>query len=328
MEVTRRARAVAVGVLVALLGAPLGAASAKPQSEESTKTEARARLERGRQLYAEGAFEAALVEFQRAYELNPSYKILYNIGLIEQQLNDFVAALRNYQRYLVEGKGEIPASRRTEVEKSIATLKQSVATVVVTVDLADAEVSIDDVAIGRSPLPEPVMVNAGHRRVVATKDGRSAVKVVSVAGGDTSALTLEIGAPPKPSLATTTTTVARDVEPPSPSKRSTIPWVGVAVTGALAAGAVVTGVLALRAQSTLRADREVFGVPASTLEDDQARTRRFAIATDVLAVGALVAGGVTLVYALKKQPSDGATTGATSLRVGVAPNGLFVAGAF
>ncbi|MEO7096362.1 MAG: hypothetical protein ABI175_24095, partial [Polyangiales bacterium] len=43
--------------------------------DASVKAEAKTRYDKGVKLYGEGAYEAALVEFQRAYDLNPSYKI-------------------------------------------------------------------------------------------------------------------------------------------------------------------------------------------------------------------------------------------------------------
>ncbi|MEZ4302901.1 MAG: hypothetical protein R3B70_48710, partial [Polyangiaceae bacterium] len=52
------------------------------QPSAKALAEARTRYEKGKQLYGEGAFDAALAELQRSYELAPSYKILYNIALV------------------------------------------------------------------------------------------------------------------------------------------------------------------------------------------------------------------------------------------------------
>lgn len=326
---SRLPRSIAVALSIALTAAPTSPLFAKPTpADDATKAEARARIERGKALYAEGAFEAALVEFQRAYELAPSYKILYNIGLIEQQLNDFVASLRAYERYLKEGGKEVAASRKSEVEKSIASLKQSIATVTVKVNVEGADVSIDDVSVGKSPLADGVLVNAGKRRVAATKDGRSATKVVSVAGGDTTTVSLDIAASPPPLTASKSTTTAADlVEPETPTTKTKVPWIGVAVTGALAAGTIVTGILALKASSTLKSDRDTLGASRSVLDDDQSRVKRWSIASDVLLGATLVAGGITAYFWLKK-PDDSGKTGAATVNVGFTPGALVVAGSF
>src|SRR5262245_54854214 len=55
--------------------------------------EATARFERGLALYDDGDYDAALVEFSRAYELSPTYKVLYNIAKIERVKNDYSSAL-------------------------------------------------------------------------------------------------------------------------------------------------------------------------------------------------------------------------------------------
>ena len=308
-------------------------AHAAPSDEAAAKTEAKTRYDKGVKLYGEGAYEAALVEFQRAYDLNPSYKILYNIALIHQQLNDFVDALRNYQRYLEAGKGDITATRRNEVDKSIAQVKQNIATVKISVNAEGADVTVDDVSVGKSPLTEPVLVNAGRRRIAATKDKAIATKVVVVAGGDEVGLELEVVTPTneavvKPTAPKATKTVEAE---PTSSSGGHVPWVGWAITGGLAAGAVVTGVLALRASSTLASDRDAFGAPRSQLDDDQSKTRRWALVTDVLAAGALVAGGISLYFTLKKPTSEPSSSGAAAVehvRVGVSAGSVFLSGAF
>jgi hypothetical protein len=329
-------RSIALCVALSLAVAPASPLFAKPNAaDEATKAEARARLEKGKKLYEEGAFEAALVEFQRAYELAPSYKILYNIGLIEQQLNDFVASLRAYERYLKEGGKDVTPARKSEVEKSIAALKQSIATVNVKVNVDDAEITVDDQSVGKSPLADAVLVNAGKRRIVATKDGRSTAKMISVAGGDTTTVNLEVptaAPPPQPVVATvtgpaTSTTSVPITDEGAPKKRK-VPWVGVAVTGAFAAGAIVTGVLALSASNRLKNDRETLGTSRSTLDGDQSSVKRWSITSDVLLAGAAVAGAITLVVWLKKPSDDAPTSGATSVNVGFAPNGVVLAGRF
>src|SRR3954470_7819868 len=84
------------GALVSLSGNAWGqepaaadsSSGAAPAQSEKVK-EATTRFERGLALYDDGDFDAALVEFNRAYSLSPTYKILYNIGKIERGKNDY-----------------------------------------------------------------------------------------------------------------------------------------------------------------------------------------------------------------------------------------------
>ena len=327
---SRSILALLLSISIATSAAPFAFAG----DDAASKTEARAHYDKGVKLYNEGAYEAALVEFQRAYELAPSYKIQYNIGLILQQLNDFVGALRAYQRYLSEGKSDVPSARRSEVDKSIAAVKQNVATVNLTVSAAGAEISVDDVAVGTTPLAEPLMVNAGRRKITATKGGRSTAKVITVAGTETIAVELDLGEPPTTTtsntpLVTTSSSSSTPTDvPPSKTSSGSMVWVGWTITGALAIGAGVTGVLALKSASTLKSEREGAGASRSMLDDQQSKTKRMALVTDVLVGGALVAACISIYFTLKKSPSEHTSASPTGVQLGVGPGSVVLAGAF
>jgi hypothetical protein len=234
---SRRHEAVAgLLLLVATLTAALPA-SAAPKWVEADE-----RFRRGVQLYNETNFSAALVEFQRAYDIDPKYQVLYNIAETYYQLQDYANALKTYQRYLQEGGNKIAAKRRKDVETEIAKLTKRVATLTITTSEPGATVSVDDVVVGKTPL-EPLSVSAGRRKITATLAGRIPVtETVDLAGGDQKTLQLVIAALPAP-------LVAKPEPKPTPSiVPQVISW---SATGALAAGAVVTGVLALGASSDL-----------------------------------------------------------------------------
>jgi tetratricopeptide (TPR) repeat protein len=48
-------------------------------------------------------YQEALVEFQRAYQLSPNYRVLYNIARTAGLLKNHALALESFQRYLEEG---------------------------------------------------------------------------------------------------------------------------------------------------------------------------------------------------------------------------------
>src|SRR5512145_1254691 len=90
-----RMRSRQLGFGVALLvfvgfGATANLAAARPgasnpQSSESGSAveEASQRFQRAVKLYRERSFDAALAEFNRAYELSPDYRVLYNLGQVQ-----------------------------------------------------------------------------------------------------------------------------------------------------------------------------------------------------------------------------------------------------
>ncbi|MCU0681659.1 MAG: hypothetical protein MUF34_05290 [Polyangiaceae bacterium] len=340
--VHRRLAPVFASALAAVLVLALAAAgaaqaapptpSASPPQGTGSVDEAREHYERGLQLFRDGAFDGALTEFLRAYELAPSYRLFYFIGHTHRQLNDFAPALRAFEQYLKDGGREIQAKRRSEVEREIAQLRKRVGRIEIVASEPGAAILVDDRNVGTSPLEGPIVANVGQRRVVAVKDGRQSPPAIASVSGDESTK-VELQLPPAvtaPASANPAVPSHQGKAPPAlpaPSERR-VPWVGWAVTGALATGAVVTGVLALSASGDLQSERDSTDATRNALDSDRGRTTGFAVATDLLAVGALVAGGVSLYLTLKPPSPNVGAAPATSLRFGVGPGSLGLRGTF
>jgi tetratricopeptide (TPR) repeat protein len=305
-------------------------ATQRPQAIEQARTH----FTRGTELYAEGSYELALIEFQRSYELSPSYMILYNLAQGSAQIGSFAQALRYFERYLADGADQVPAKRRAEVVKEIAFLKARTAQIEIEVNVPGAEVAVDDVSVGVAPFAEPLLVNAGKRVIAVTKPGHVAArKTLTLAGGDQLKVTFELpeSAPSRGPV------IVRPVERtivqgPSEEKTPSYIWLGWATTGALTAAAVVTGVITLTKHNDYQKLKES-EITQEQLDDASSQLQTFALATDILVGSAIVAGGVTLVLSLtagskkKKPPTTGSSTIA-NVRLDVAPRGVFVAGQF
>jgi hypothetical protein len=317
----RRMRTVSLALLLACAPTPM--ASAKEPSKAQLD-EAHAHLEKGLQLYKEGAFEAALVELERAYEIAPTFKLLYNIALVQKQLNDFASALRTFERYLTEGGSEVPEAKRKETEKELATLRARVATVQVGVNVDGAEVFVDDVSVGKSPLATALTVNPGKRRIYATKEGYAqSAKIVTVAGSESTKVSLDLAAtsaPPVPPPTTKVTVEDRPARKPDSSSAA----IGWGVTAGLVVGGAITGWLALRASNDLKETRDA---PATRdqLDTAQRKVRVYSIVTDVLFGGAIVVGAVSVWMTLDQGSKK---SGAGAIRIGFAPTGVTLAGEF
>ncbi|HTE43762.1 MAG TPA: PEGA domain-containing protein, partial [Gemmatimonadaceae bacterium] len=260
--------------------------------------EARTRYSRGLKLFDEGNTVAARVEFERAYELAPSYRILYNIGLCYKKTNDYVEALRAFERYLSDGGDEIPEERRTAVNKEIQDLKPNIATVSITTNVPGANITVDDVPVGQTPIAQKVLINPGRRKITATKTGMfPATKSVVFAGSDVEMVNLELVDLPKREVA------QQEKEIPVAA------YIGWGITGALAIGAGVTGVLALKANADQNdaVDRQSATARAD-IDDAHSKTRSFSIAADVLTGAAVVAGGISLYLTLHKSEKSSTQT--------------------
>ena len=319
-----------------------GPVKARPAGADpaATAAEARERYKRGLQLSKEENYEAALVEMQRAYELSPTYKILYNLGLIHVHLGDYAAGLDAYKRYLAEGGKAIPMARQVEVQKEIDRLRGRVAEAEIHVNVPDAEVMVDDETVGKSPLSAPVIVNSGKRKFSASKKGLvSASRVVQVAGNDHLTLDLELidpKAPPRAGADLVGAGAAQQADKDREARardtshtRKTWLMVGWSATGVLAVGATITGIVALSASSNLGDARDAPGMTRADLDAKESRTRNFALATDLLAGASIVVGGISLYYTLDKGASrDARKEKPASVNLGITATSLGLVGSF
>jgi hypothetical protein len=279
--------------------------------------EARVRYERGMQLYGEGASEGALVEFERAYQLAPSHKLLYNIALIRLQLNDYAQALKGFQEYLAEGGAEITSVRRSEVERHLANLKSKVGRVELITAARGADVLVDDVVVGRTPLAEHLVLNPGRRRITISRGGLSSTTVVAIAGQDSLKveLSLDTPSPAPPSTAPVRVPAAQKSAPASPSRAPM--YVSWSITAGLAAATTVVGILALGAMSDLDAERRTVPTTRAELDAAEHKMKNLALATDIL-LGATVLAGATAVYFTLSKPSTEGSSG-QGVRIGIGP---------
>jgi hypothetical protein len=269
--------------------------------------EAADHFRRGTEFYKQGDNKLALIEFERAYQLAPSYRVLYNIGQVNFQLANYAKALVAFRRYLSEGGAEVPADRRTLVEADIASLLERVASVRVKSNVEGAEVLVDDVPVGKTPLGEGVLVDAGQHVVRVTAQGyEPQQRVLTLAGRDRVEAEILLKKVEK------NVVVVRTDEGSSVSAAPIIAW---SLTGALATTALVTGILSLNSQSSLRSLRESESyVSSSELDSAASRAKTYALVADIAAAGAIVSAGVAVYFtffdekAKKPAPSGSAAT--------------------
>jgi hypothetical protein len=335
------ALALAVPAVPTLSPSPAMAAPTKAQQKEAAT-----RFKKGLELFKDGDYRAALIEFRRANELAPNYNVLYNIGQVYFQLQDYPNALQTLEKYLVEGGSAVPAPRRAEVQRDIDKLKSRVANLEIVVTIPDADITVDDLSVGKSPLAKPLMVSAGRHKVTVSKPGFTAsTKVIDIASGDSLKLPLDpveqksapvVVAPPAATGEPLAPTAPPPSEPPPPPPSKPVPVAGIVVTSVLTVGAVVTGVLALGAKSSLQDEVKSPTATRDSLDSAKSKVTGLALATDILTGSAVIALGVTLYVGLsgpsKKDAAPPASTSSSSslpkVRVGVGPGSVALMGTF
>lgn len=317
-------------VVCLFLGQSTTFAQATPEPTESpaaqvaptpdAKAEASAHFRRGVELFQEEAFRGALVEFERAYAIAPDYRLLYNIGQTKFETQDYLGAIQSYERYLEGGGDDITKERKAVVEGALAALRERVGTVNVLVNRKGAEVFIDDVSVGFTPLG-PLRVNVGRHRISArSASGATDAEVVSVAGGDSSEVSLmlieQVAGGPKEKL------------PMSMVRKTAIgAW---AAGAALLGGALATGLMAKNKQDELDDLRNTPDVTRTALEDKHDEGKTLAVTTDVLiGVGAASAVTGTLLWVFGRKYDEAETKNETAgLRLDLGIRSVGISGAF
>ncbi len=155
-----------------------------PAEPSSAVVEARTRVERGEALFERGDYDAALTEFETAYEVigeHPNrYLVLYNIAQCHEREFRYDVALRYYQRYLDEGGNA--AEDRAAVTQRIHELEELLATVQVDTNVGSAVVWLDEREAGTAP--GEVRIPAGVHVIELRSEGYlPARREVQVAAG-------------------------------------------------------------------------------------------------------------------------------------------------
>jgi tetratricopeptide (TPR) repeat protein len=305
--------------------APAVASNAKSNNREERApsaadiASARKRFFRAVQYYESGDYKLALIEFRRTYELSRNFRILYNIGQVHQQLNNYSRAIASLEQYLHEGKTDVPEERRTEIARDLAELRKKVAQVEIVLNVDSADLLIDQVPVGKISRRRSVTLDAGDHLVEVRREGyRNANRMMTLAGGDS--ISLELNLKKSPALATA---YVRE-----PSRVPALAWAGWVATGVFAIGAGVTGAVAASHASTLSDLRESPDSTAREREAEQNKARAFALTSDALTIAAVVTGATSLYFTVRRDSGERRRERANTTRVALGVGGLSVSRSF
>jgi tetratricopeptide (TPR) repeat protein len=280
--------------------APLAPASSDTLQEGRTPDleKARTHFAQGIQFYNAGDYKLSLIEFRRSYELSKNYRILYNIGQVNQQLGNYSNALAALEQYMKQGGDEIESERKTEVAANVAVLKTRVAHVRLVSNVPAPEVLIDGFPVDVSDPSAPITVDPGDHRIDLRKAGYQAGgTVVALAAGDSNEVRVNLVRVP-PVVRLTAGNVS------GPRRDSTWLWVGWSTTAATALGAGITGLLANSQANELANLRNSSWSTQTQRDNVGRRAKNFAIASDVLTATALAAGATSLYLTFRSEGSS------------------------
>lgn len=287
--------ALATPLTVSAQVAPAGQA-APPQAEQAEEPgppdspeliEARQHITSGEAFLEAENYDAALVEFQRAYDLlegNPiRFIVLFNIGQCHERMFRYDLALDFYRRYLSEG-GE-DAEDRATVEATIRTLDGLLATLVITANVPDAEVWVD---------ARQVATLSAENREVRIPGGVHTVEL-RLRGYVPEQQQVQVAARSRTDLTFTLERLSDEYKGISPL----LFWISGGVAVACLIGGAVVGTLALTESQDLQNRRDDVTNPDRFLitEADNESVRTLALTADILFGGAVLFGATAFTLA-------------------------------
>lgn len=296
---------------------------ASPQQRAPDLEKARVHFGQGVQFYNAGDYKLSLLEFRRSYELSKNYRILYNIGQVNQQLGNYTNALLALEQYLRDGGGELGEERKVEATASIQVLRTRVAHIRILSNVAAPEVLVDGFPVQAKDSNADIVLDPGDHRVDLRKPGyQNGGTVISLAAGDVNKVRVDLVRVPS------AIRVAAPLAAAPSRRNSTWMWVGWSTTAATAMGAGITGILAVMQANELANLRNSSSSTQAQRDEVGTRARAFSIASDVLTGTAVAAGSLSLYLTLRSDKVEPEHRPVPSTRVSFTGNGLRLEQAF
>ncbi len=259
-------------------------------------------------------YEDAYLAFKAAYAISPSPNMLGNVGLCALKLERDGEAIDAYTTYLAKGT-DIPEDERKQIERDLATMKSTLATLVL--DVAPAGASVVDERQRTSgasqrnkygPLTAGVnelRLRAGTHRLTVSVEGHVDQTVeLELAPGQSVTKKVELKKAGQPDVGGAGGDPGPRPGPgpgPQPELERPVPvsvWVTLGLTGALGVSAGVVGGLALANKGEF--DDVNDGSDPVAAEEVRDEGQVLNITTDVLIGATGAAAAVTLILFLTR----------------------------
>jgi tetratricopeptide (TPR) repeat protein len=295
-----------------------------PTSEGAAKERASLLLAQGNRKLDQGLYVDALALFEQAFAAFPSPKLHFNLGQTLYELGRHPEALLHYEQFLqAELEREMPTQWQ-RANQRVFELQGKVATVVVQCSLPGAEVKVDGVVAGVTPLSTPIRLSPGrHVLLIYKAEHERHVVELELRGGEirterVELLTAEQAVQQRAEFkraeaariaAEQKLQREREASKQAAMRRQallrTAGWVTIGVGATAAIGAGVTGEVSRRAAAEVSDARE--GTPWVDLQasyDRAATYRRASYITAAVSLTALAGGAGLLIYSRTVRARD------------------------
>ncbi len=177
-----KARPIAFALLLsfapAAVSLPRIAQAQNPQEDALTKA-ARARFQEGVDAFDHGNYEAARAAFKQAYALKQHPAVLLNLAQSSLKSGHYLEASKMFQQYVNDPQ----ADKKADATKGLTDARSKLGRLDVSAP-PGSEITIDDAVAGKTPMSEPIDVEAGNHTVhVKLPDNTSSEQKIVVTAG-------------------------------------------------------------------------------------------------------------------------------------------------
>lgn len=143
-------------------------------------------------LFKNGSYQGAIVQYQKIYDDTKNPRVLYNVGVCWKNIERYVKAVEVWDKEL-SFKDQLPAGDVATIEQAITAVRPYISELTVEANEAGAEILIHNEVVGKTPLLGTVPIDVGKNPVRLRKPGFiPQEKVVQVIKGQPAKVVFEL----------------------------------------------------------------------------------------------------------------------------------------
>jgi hypothetical protein len=144
-------------------------------------------------LFNNSDFAGAATKYEQAYDLSKDPRLLFNLAICEKNLRHYARTQALLVQYEHDLGARIAADDRATVDAALAAIQNLVGPMRLAVTEAGAEVSVDGLPAGVTPLAAPLRLDLGDHTLSVKKAGFTPFEqTVKVAGGNETAIAITL----------------------------------------------------------------------------------------------------------------------------------------
>jgi hypothetical protein len=145
---------------------------------ESERAAARELARSATSLLSQKLYRDAVLRLRQAYVLYPHPRLLLPLADACEGVGSPTCAVEALSRYLAQEGAQLPDAKRVEIERRVAALRETFASVVITTNARDGEVTLDGERIASESLGAPLLVDPGEHVIDGSVHGSRHMRIV------------------------------------------------------------------------------------------------------------------------------------------------------